>query len=400
MERGSHNSSIKMKKTFFLFLVSFISLGSSSSEINNLIVTEVQVARGEFLEIYNPTSEEIELCSENTTCVYLSYFPKENEWNKTFVLNHAFPNNIKISPRSYIVVGFYNYSGLTWQPYKSQRLANKDGAIGLFSCNPHEKSVQEAKSCLIDLVSWGKMTHVKLDQEAIAPSNGKSLVRRFNTETNTYQNTKNNAEDFFICDTPKPGEFNTECSQIVQPETQNPLQTKTPLPQQNSTPSTIQTQDSSQELIALSSSKIDLNTATAKELEELIGVGPLTAQEIIKSRPFCSLEDLLKVNGIGQAILRKIKTQNLAYVKPCEQEQQTKEIEQSQDTQQTNTSDSITKKENRQTESVINLAKQQKSAETITGKVVYQSKTESVRRYAIYAFSILLIVILFLILKR
>jgi competence ComEA-like helix-hairpin-helix protein len=49
---------------------------------------------------------------------------------------------------------------------------------------------------------------------------------------------------------------------------------------------------------------IDLNLANAKELQELPGVGPVTAQRIIdlreKSGRFKRVEDLLAVRGISQ----------------------------------------------------------------------------------------------------
>lgn len=49
---------------------------------------------------------------------------------------------------------------------------------------------------------------------------------------------------------------------------------------------------------------IDLNAANAKELQELPGVGPVTAQRIVdlreKSGRFKRVEDLLAVRGISQ----------------------------------------------------------------------------------------------------
>ena len=58
--------------------------------------------------------------------------------------------------------------------------------------------------------------------------------------------------------------------------------------------------------------KIDVNSASAKELTKLYGVGPKKAAEIVEYRqengPFAKVKDLLKVKGIGQSILKKNKS--------------------------------------------------------------------------------------------
>jgi len=57
--------------------------------------------------------------------------------------------------------------------------------------------------------------------------------------------------------------------------------------------------------------RIDLNTATAAELESLPHVGPALAQEIVAYRqtygPFQAVEDLLNVPGIGPSTLEEIR---------------------------------------------------------------------------------------------
>ncbi len=52
---------------------------------------------------------------------------------------------------------------------------------------------------------------------------------------------------------------------------------------------------------------IDLNTATQIELESLPGVGPVTAQAIIADRPYSSVDDLLRVDGIGETTLEEMR---------------------------------------------------------------------------------------------
>lgn len=45
--------------------------------------------------------------------------------------------------------------------------------------------------------------------------------------------------------------------------------------------------------------KLDVNTASAAELENIRGIGPALSKRIIAARPFKSAEDLKKVKGIG-----------------------------------------------------------------------------------------------------
>lgn len=58
---------------------------------------------------------------------------------------------------------------------------------------------------------------------------------------------------------------------------------------------------------------IDINTATVDELQALNGIGPVLAQRIVDYRtehgPFTSIDDLLKVKGIGEATLNKFRAQ-------------------------------------------------------------------------------------------
>jgi competence protein ComEA len=56
---------------------------------------------------------------------------------------------------------------------------------------------------------------------------------------------------------------------------------------------------------------LNLNTASAQELEALPAIGPVTAQAIVDYRaangPFRSVEEITKVKGIGTATLEKLK---------------------------------------------------------------------------------------------
>ena len=55
--------------------------------------------------------------------------------------------------------------------------------------------------------------------------------------------------------------------------------------------------------------RVNINSATQAELEKLPGIGPKTAEAIIKGRPFNRPEDLKKVAGFKGARFEKIKGQ-------------------------------------------------------------------------------------------
>jgi len=53
--------------------------------------------------------------------------------------------------------------------------------------------------------------------------------------------------------------------------------------------------------------RININTATAEELDKLPDIGPVKAQAIIEGRPYKTPEDIMKVRGIKEGIYNKIK---------------------------------------------------------------------------------------------
>lgn len=58
---------------------------------------------------------------------------------------------------------------------------------------------------------------------------------------------------------------------------------------------------------------ININDASAKTLEDLPGVGAVTAEKIISGRPYESIEQLLEKKTVGKSVFEKIKDKITVY---------------------------------------------------------------------------------------
>ncbi len=75
------------------------------------------------------------------------------------------------------------------------------------------------------------------------------------------------------------------------------------------------------------SNQVNINSASAEELDKIVNIGPARAEQIINLRPFESVNDLIKINGIGDATLSEIKQQGLACVDEESEEQEQEDEE-------------------------------------------------------------------------
>ena len=136
-------------------------------------------------------------------------------------------------------------------------------------------------------------------------------------------------------------------------------------------------------------SQVDINSASAKELEKITWIGEATAQKIIDSRPFSDLDELTKVSGIGDTKLNAIKEEGIACI---------------EDEESDNVKDTIDNSFDERVvfqEEVKNTSKEKETiilgtedAPENSEKLIYASKDAVVVKYAPYALCVILICII------
>ncbi|HED05910.1 MAG TPA: hypothetical protein ENI61_04415 [Ignavibacteria bacterium] len=135
--------------------------------------------------------------------------------------------------------------------------------------------------------------------------------------------------------------------------------------------------------------QININNASKEELDNLRGIGLVKAQAIIDSRIFNSVNDLIKVKGIGNITLNKIKEQGLACVNKTNNSSVNRTIKKTK----TNIINNTKINKNLNEVSIIKL----------TPKVIKMEKNIRIsnkNKYAIYGFVIFSVLLAFLFLLK
>lgn len=149
------------------------------------------------------------------------------------------------------------------------------------------------------------------------------------------------------------------------------------------------------------SGQVDINSASKEDLIKITYIGEVRAQDIIDTRPFDSVDELINIKGIGNITLEKIKQQDLACVGGVENvKEDTNEPDKPKTVEPAEEiiNDLNEDLEKNKTKSIINLNPYQDSN---TYEIIYESKNEKIRKYSIYGFCVFLIfVIVILLIKK
>ncbi|MFA5643783.1 MAG: lamin tail domain-containing protein [Candidatus Paceibacterota bacterium] len=199
---------------------------SEPQAIGHLIISEFQAgdAEGkEYVELYNPTDQEINLCASAETAFYFAYYSANRDWHDPYRAKSFCdaPDAVArtIAPKGYYLIGFNGYPQSDWPMYPSKTLSDISGAVAIFSANPDLKSdddtvdqtaakVGQVKETKIDAVGWKKTAAadepiVKETGAVLVPSGNLSLGRLWHNATQKYQDTDDNSKDF-VRENPSP----------------------------------------------------------------------------------------------------------------------------------------------------------------------------------------------------
>ena len=174
----------------------------------HVVISEVRVADDEFVELYNPTDDNIDM-----TGWHWCYFSStKTSWSDPH-RDKAFPDGAMIAPHGFYLIQVYGTISPTpdWSiGYGTSQLGNTAGTVGIFHDAPSDGTK-------VDAVGWGSVT-LKEGTSASAPGSGESIERKAQSTStketmgpdgvdefrgNGYD-SDNNSFDFVLRDTPEP----------------------------------------------------------------------------------------------------------------------------------------------------------------------------------------------------
>ena len=185
-------------------------LAGAASIADHVVISEVEIANEEWVELYNPTDAAVDMSTW-----YWCYYESAANWNLSSK-KRAFEgraDDFVIEPHTcYLMRIDGTVPNADWESgfgAPANTLDNSSGSVAIFPWDPTLKTAAEAEEGRIDAVAWGAVSFVKEGSEAPAPGSGLSLQRRVNETVlndgihGPGWDTNNNLADFFIA-TPDP----------------------------------------------------------------------------------------------------------------------------------------------------------------------------------------------------
>ncbi|MCK4730534.1 MAG: lamin tail domain-containing protein [Candidatus Aenigmarchaeota archaeon] len=177
----------------------------------HLVINEISLGANNFewVELYNPTDEDINLSEED---IYLVYYTSGRNWNNSYRPAGDKKKLSGIIPAGRFYLVKIDGNGTTEEPNlvpnpdydweyagDARTLNDNKGSIAIFPFDPDTKTAEEAKTGRIDAVAWGSVNYVKEGLEASKPDADESIERKL-----PGYDTDNNSADFIIRETPTP----------------------------------------------------------------------------------------------------------------------------------------------------------------------------------------------------
>src|SRR3989344_6075155 len=176
-----------MKKLLFLIILISLYPQISHAETTHLVITQIQITGGtgvtnnDFIEIYNPTTEPVELLGK--------FIVRRTKIGTSDFVVAFWSESTIIPPGKFYLLAHQDYTTIPVTPdfVFTEPLANDNGL-----------AIKQGSSTTIDSVAWGEATNAFIEGQVFStnPSANNSLTRKFLDDQ--VVDTQDNSLDFEI----------------------------------------------------------------------------------------------------------------------------------------------------------------------------------------------------------
>ncbi len=161
---------------------SWASMRNASAPENNVLISEVGIKGSEFIELYNPGKNDVEIGTW-----FLAYYSSLRDWDNPYRTKEIKEGSVIKSHSYYLVSTVSGEIDIADDSFAYSKgfIGDSDGSIALFTSDPRFASSSSVDSLRVDAVGWGGAEMVYEGSPVLITENSVAIERKAKAESSS-----------------------------------------------------------------------------------------------------------------------------------------------------------------------------------------------------------------------